>query len=226
MNRPYTLINVAMTVDGKLDTFERKGALISSERDMQRVDELRAAVDGIMVGGRTLLDEDPKLTVKSEALRSARVTRGQPGDPAKIGVATISSLRPDAQFLSAGAGRVVIFTTTRTSKDQLDTLRRGGVQVFVHDGPRVNLPVMMTTLKEIGIDHLMVEGGGTLNFELLRSGLVDEITAFVAPMLFGGANAPTLADGPGLAREQALPLQLIDIERWDDGGLLLRYKTT
>ena len=72
MNRPYTFINVAMTADGKIDTFERKGAAISSKRDKQRVDELRAAADGILVGGKTLLEESPKLTVKSEALREDR----------------------------------------------------------------------------------------------------------------------------------------------------------
>ena len=53
--------------------------------------------------------------------------------------------------------------------------------------------------KNIGINRLMVEGGGTLNFALLRLGLVDELTAYVAPMVFGGETAPTLAGGPGLA---------------------------
>jgi 2,5-diamino-6-(ribosylamino)-4(3H)-pyrimidinone 5'-phosphate reductase len=62
MNRPFVFINVAMTADGKIDTLARKGAAISSQRDKERVDQLRAESDAIMVGGRTLLDEDPKLT--------------------------------------------------------------------------------------------------------------------------------------------------------------------
>ena len=74
MNRPYVFINVAMTADGKIDTFERKGAAISSQRDKERVDQLRAESDAVMVGGKTLLDEDPKLTVKSEELRAGRLT--------------------------------------------------------------------------------------------------------------------------------------------------------
>ena len=65
MNRPYVYINVAMTADGKIDTFERKGAAISSRRDKERVDKLRTDPDAILAGGRTLLDEDPKLIVKS-----------------------------------------------------------------------------------------------------------------------------------------------------------------
>jgi 2,5-diamino-6-(ribosylamino)-4(3H)-pyrimidinone 5'-phosphate reductase len=59
MNRPFVFINVAMTADGKIDTFRRNGAAISSARDKERVDHLRAGADAIMVGGRTLLDEDP-----------------------------------------------------------------------------------------------------------------------------------------------------------------------
>src|ERR1041384_3211883 len=85
MNRPFVFINVAMTADGKIDTFERKGSAISSARDKERVDQLRAGADAIMVGGRTLLDEDPKLTVKSETLRAERVARGLSPNPVKVG---------------------------------------------------------------------------------------------------------------------------------------------
>src|SRR5262245_634750 len=116
MDRPYTFINVAMTADGKIDTFERKGAAISSAADKARVDQLRAASDAILVGGNTLLDEDPKLTVKSEALRAERVGRGLAPNPVKVGVATIADLKPDSRFLNSGPARLVIFTTTQTSK--------------------------------------------------------------------------------------------------------------
>jgi len=69
----------------------------------------------------------------------------------------------------------------------------------------------------------MVEGGATLNFELLRLGLVDEVTAYVAPMIFGGATAPSMAAGPGLERSEAIPLRLVNAEAWEDGGVLLKY---
>jgi 2,5-diamino-6-(ribosylamino)-4(3H)-pyrimidinone 5'-phosphate reductase len=223
MNRPFVYINVAMTADGKIDTFERKGAAISSKRDKERVDQLRAQSDAVLVGGLTLLEEDPKLTVKSEALRAERVARGLPPNPAKVGAVTLANLKPDSAFLNAGPARVVIFTTNQTSIDQLETLRGRGVELFVHEGARVDLAAMMQTLKNIGIDRLMVEGGGTMNFELLKLGLVDEITAFVAPLIFGGANAPTLADGLGVPRAAALSLQLKALERFDDGGVVLRY---
>ncbi|MDP1713185.1 MAG: dihydrofolate reductase family protein [Anaerolineales bacterium] len=224
MNRPYIFINIAMTADGKIDTFERKGSAISSKRDKERVDQLRAAADGILVGGRTLLEEQPRLTVKSEALREGRIQRGLSPNPVKVGVATVADIPLDSEFIKAGPARVVIFTTSQTSIKQLDSLRALGVEVFVEDVPRVDLNKMMITLKKIGVDHLMVEGGGRMNFELMRLGLVDELTLYVAPMIFGGANAPTLADGLGLTRAAAIELKLIEVEKWEDGGVFLRYK--
>ena len=227
MNRPHTFINVAMTADGKIDTFERKGSAISSKRDKERVDQLRAAADGILVGGKTLLEEQPKLTVKSEALREGRVQRGLAPNPIKVGVATSianADILIESDFIKAGPARVVIFTTNQTSKDQLAKLKTNGVEVFVHDEPRVNLTLMMQTLKKIGVNHLMVEGGGVMNFELLRLGLVDELMIYIAPMIFGGTNAPTLADGLGLTRSDSIALKLQNIETHEDGGILLHYK--
>jgi 2,5-diamino-6-(ribosylamino)-4(3H)-pyrimidinone 5'-phosphate reductase len=224
MQRPYTFINVAMTADGKIDTFERRGAIISSPRDKERVDRLRAEADAVMVGGHTLLDEDPKLTVKSAELRAERRAHGQPPNPIKVGIVSNADLEPDSAFLNAGPARIVIFTTQQTSKKQLEFLRTLGVDVHVHDTKRVNLPKALATLKATGIDRLMVEGGATLNFELLRLGLLDELTAYVAPLAFGGESAPTLAAGPGLVRSAAIPLKLVEAEVWEDGGVLLHYK--
>lgn len=223
MKRPFVFINVAMTVDGKIDTVSRRGAAISSPRDKERVDTLRADSDAVMVGGQTLLNEDPRLTVKSEALRAERMARGLPPNPMKVCVITAANLSFHSKFLREGPARVVIFTTNRTSKDKLEILRSHGADVFVHEGGRVDLTRTMQTLVDLGVKRLMVEGGATLNFELLRLGLVDEVNAFVAPMIFGGESAPTLAAGTGLERGEAIPLKLTSVEKWDDGGILLKY---
>ena len=177
-----------------------------------------------MVGGRTLLDEDPRLTVRSEALRAERLARGLPPHPAKVGVVSQADLRPEARFLTEGPARVLIFTTAATSAGQIEMLRARGAQVFVSDGAQVDLPAALATLHEQGIRHLMVEGGGTLNFELLRRGLVDEISAYIAPLIVGGAQAPSLADGAGLTRDEAVALELIEVSRVDEGGIIVRYK--
>ena len=223
MDRPYTYINVAMTADGKIDTFERRGSAISSPRDKERVDRLRAESDAVMVGGRTLLDENPKLTVKSAELRIARQARGFTPNPTKVGIVSNADLEPASEFLTAGPARMVIFTTQQTSKRQLEFLRGRGVEVYIHDSERVNLPDALCSLKSLGVKRLMVEGGATLNFELLRLGLVDEITAYIAPIVFGGESAPTMAAGLGLVRGAAIPLKLVDVEVWEDGGVLLKY---
>ncbi|HLO17749.1 MAG TPA: dihydrofolate reductase family protein [Anaerolineales bacterium] len=224
MNLPFVFINIAMTADGKIDTFERKGAAISSARDKERVDQLRASVDAIMVGGRTLLDEDPKLTVKSELLRTERVAGGLPPNPVKVGIVTQANIRADSQFLNEGPADIVIFTTRRTSKKYLSVLKSRHVDVYVDDADKVDLGNALATLKQLGVNRLMVEGGSTLNFELMRLGLVDEVMVYVAPMVFGGESAPTMAAGLGLKRSEAIPLKLIEVEKWEDGGALLKYQ--
>jgi len=223
MDLPFVFINVAMTADGKIDTFERKGAAISSQRDKERVDRLRAESDAVMVGGRTLLDEDPKLTVKSETLRAERVARGLSPNPVKVGIVSEANIKPDSRFLNTGPARIVIFTTHRTSKDQVAILRSRGVDVYIHDSEKVDLPQALGTLKELGIQRLMVEGGATLNFELLKLRLVDELDTYIAPMIFGGESAPTMAAGSGLERNAAIPLKLASVEKEEDGGVLLKY---
>lgn len=223
MNRPFVFINIAMTADGKIDTFQRKGAAISSQQDKERVDRLRADADAIMVGGKTLLDEDPKLTVKSEELRAERVASGLSPNPIKVGIVTEARISPDSQFLHAGPANIVIFTTRWTSKHHISMLKSMGVDVYVDESEKVNLPKALETLKEIGVERLMVEGGATLNFELLRLGLVDEVTVYMAPMIFGGASAPTMAAGSGLERSEAIPLKLVGLESWEDGGVLIKY---
>ena len=223
MDRPFVRMNVAVTADGKIDTFERRGAAISSARDKERVDRLRADSDAVMVGGMTLHDEDPKLTIKSGVLRAEREAHGLPANPAKVGIASRLELKPDSNFLTAGSARIMLFTTSQTSESQLTLMRARGAELFVLEGERVDLIRTMTILKENGIQNLMVEGGATLNFELLTLGLVDELTLYIAPLIFGGETAPTLAAGSGLVRSAAIHLKLIKSEAWEDGGVMLQY---
>jgi 2,5-diamino-6-(ribosylamino)-4(3H)-pyrimidinone 5'-phosphate reductase len=224
MDRPHVHMNLAATADGKIDTFERRGATISSARDKQRVDRLRAYSDAIMVGGRTLHDEDPGLTVKAAELREERKALGRPEYPAKVGIATRLQLNMEGRFLTAGPARVLLFTTPSTTEEELGRLRARGAEVFVQEGKRIDLISALRTLHEEGIQRLMVEGGATLNFELLKLGLVDELTIFVAPVIFGGETAPTVAGGFGLSASAAVKLELLKCEGWDDGGVLMHYE--
>ena len=223
IQHPYVIVNVAMTADGKTDTVNRRGATISSVEDKERVDRLRADVDAIMVGGRTLLQDDPRLTVKSGLLRQERLDRGLSANPIKVGVVTKADLRPDSRFLTEGPAQVIIFTTTQTDPSQVDSLQQQGVLVYVLGEQLVDLALAMEKLVEIGVQQLLVEGGGILIESLLRLQLIDEISIYIAPLIFGGASAPTFVNGPGLSLDEALHLQLIAVNKLGDGGILLKY---
>ncbi len=224
MNRPKILINVAMSVDGKIDTVARKGMVISSESDKARVDRLRAGMDAILVGGQTLLEEDPKLTIKSALLRSERKGNGMEENPAKIGIVTQANLKTDGEFMTSGPARRLIYTTLRTSQAQVLRLENAGAQVFVVGSELVDIAAVMESLYQKGFQKVLVEGGGTIIAEFFKLGLVDELTIYLAPVVFGGATAPTLADGPGFIDGQLPILRLETAEEFDEnGGVFLHY---
>ncbi len=222
--RPYIIINAAMSADGKIDTFERKGASISSGEDRRRVLELRAEVDAVMVGGNTLLKESPKLTVKLPELEKLRVANKLPPNPAKIGIITkTDAIDPTGDFVAAGPARRILFTTTQSSKKQVNLLQELGVEVYQFGENRVDLEKSLKTLAMLGIRTVMLEGGGTLIAEFIRLGLVDELRVYIAPKIFGGATAPTLVDGDGWPESAAKMLRLVDVRVLDEGGGVLMY---
>ena len=142
----------------------------------------------------------------------------------KVAVATRLDLKPECNFLTAGPARIMLFTTLQTPPADVANLRAAGAEVHVLGDSRVDLPAALRLLKEQGVQRLMVEGGATLNFEMLRLNLVDELMIFVAPLIFGGEAAPTLAGGMGLAAEAAIGLKLLTCEQWEDGGVVLHYR--
>jgi 2,5-diamino-6-(ribosylamino)-4(3H)-pyrimidinone 5'-phosphate reductase len=224
MVHPHITVNVATSADGKIDSVLRRGATISSPTDKARVDALRATVDAILVGGHTLLAEDPKLTVRSAVLRAERLARGEPANPAKVGIVSEATLRLDGEFMTAGPARRLIYTTPLTTSEQLALLQAAGAETFIVGESRVDLSAALDSLSQLGFRRLLVEGGGTLLFELFRLKAVDELFFYLAPKIFGGASAPTLADGPGFLPEQTPRLRLISVQELDEaGGVLLHY---
>ena len=223
--KPYVIINAAMSLDGKIDTFERRGATISSPEDKQRVLELRASVDAVLVGGNTLNRENPKLTVKLPELAQQRLAAGLPANPAKVGIVSKTELDPQGDFVATGPARRIVFTTPKTDASQRATLEAAGVEVFVHDGERVDLASALETLSTLGLKRVMLEGGGTLIAEFIRLGLADELQVYVAPKLFGGVHAPSLVAGDGWRESEAKTLELVEARVLDSvGGLLLHYR--
>ena len=226
--RPWVRVNMAMSADGKTDTFERRGARISSAADDARVQELRAESDAVMVGGRTLLAEDPRLTVRSDELMAARRARGRPPQPMRAAVVSVLPDRPaDGEdlehFLADGGARVVVFTTAASTSAAVARFQARGAEVVVVGRGRVDLAAALEWLADAGVGRLLVEGGGTLVAALLTGGLVDEMSLYVAPLIIGGAAAPTPVAGPGIHRAGSIELQLEEVHSDSDGGVILHY---
>lgn len=117
----------------------------------------------------------------------------------------------------------MIFTTQQTDAEQVKQLRERGAEVMVVGEHRVDLMATLGYLKSHGVERLLVEGGGMLNAELLKQRLVDELYVYIAPLIFAGATAPTFADGLGLERAEAIRLERLRVETWDDGGIVVSY---
>lgn len=215
MTRPFVFINSAMSADGKISSFERRQVRISGREDLARVDLLRAESDAVMVGVGTVLSDDPGLRVKSEKLREARRAKGWPEDPQRIIADSRARTPPSARVLGQGC---LVAVSYSAPQDRLERLCPH-CEIMVCGREEVDLPELFSRLYERGIRRLMVEGGATLNWSLLKLGLVDELYVYMGAMLIGGEAAPTLVDGEGF-QEHFPRLTLSSVQRLDEGVLL------
>lgn len=222
--RPYIFINSAMSADGKLSTFERKQVKISGKADFERVDELRAGTDAIMVGIGTVLADDPSLTVKSENRRQERIKAGKEENPIRIIVDSHARTPIEADIFKKGVGKKIIVVSESAPKENVDALSKMQDTIIITAGSnQVNLEEMAIQLKKEGVNRLMVEGGATLNYGLISNGLADELKIFVGNLIIGGKTAPTFADGDGFKEENIRRLTLESAEKIED-GILLTWK--
>lgn len=217
-SRPFVFINAAMSADGKIATVERKQTRISGSTDFDRVDELRATSDAVMVGIGTVLSDNPSLTVKSKERREARRARGLDENPARIVVDSLARTPPDADIFKKGAGKRIIAVSESAPEERVERLSELAGIITAGEA-RVELENLLIELKARGIDRLMVEGGATLNWGLISKGLADEIYTFIGNMMIGGRTAPTLVDGEGYVNEFCR-LSLISCERLENGVLV------
>ncbi|WP_181684656.1 2,5-diamino-6-(ribosylamino)-4(3H)-pyrimidinone 5'-phosphate reductase [Halorhabdus salina] len=214
----HVVVNAATSADGKLSTREREQIAISGPADFDRVDQLRADSDAVMVGVGTVLADDPSVTVDDETRVAARRERGAPLQPARVVADSRGRTPTDATILDDDAETFVLVTEA-VSPESIDRFDAAGATVIVAGEERVALDAALAELESHGIDQLMVEGGGELIFSLFEAGLVDELSVFVGPKIIGGRDAPTLADGDGFIADFP-DLELQSVERLDDGVLL------
>jgi diaminohydroxyphosphoribosylaminopyrimidine deaminase/5-amino-6-(5-phosphoribosylamino)uracil reductase len=233
------MMKYAMTLDGKIATATGKSKWITGEASRQRVQESRNKYMGIMAGINTVLADDPQLTCRIEGGRN----------PVRIICDTKCRLPLDSNIvrtaknvrtiLAVGNGIeaadecrvteksvVIDAVSDETLQRKLETLKSAGVEVLeteTKDG-HIDLNVLMHRLGEMGIDSVLVEGGGTLNDSLLRTGLVNELNVYIAPKLFGGKDAKTPVEGSGVDEvADAYMFRLCTTEIIDE-DILLIYK--
>jgi len=222
MDRPFIFINSAMSADGKLSTKERKQVKISGKLDFERVDELRANADAIMVGIGTVLADDPSLTVKSPERKAARKAAGKSENPVRIVVDSAARTPLDADIFKKGEGTRIIAVSNSAPAEKVKKLEKKAL-IIRTGAHRVDLIELAAKLKEMGINTLMVEGGATLNWGMISAGLVDEIYTFVGNLIIGGKTAPTFTDGEGFSEAELLGLELLSAEKIEE-GILIKWK--
>jgi 2,5-diamino-6-(ribosylamino)-4(3H)-pyrimidinone 5'-phosphate reductase len=211
-----------MSADGKISTWQRKQVRISGAIDFDRVDELRATSDAVMVGIGTVLADDPSLTVKSAQRKEERKAKGLCENPARIIIDSQARTSIDADIFKKGEGQRIVVVSSSAPSDNVEVLREKA-RIIISGDTKVDLPYAMEQLHNLGIKRLMVEGGATLNWAMLSNGLVDEVYTFVGNVIIGGQMAPTLVDGEGFTDTSTLPLEMISAEKIE-AGLLLKWK--
>ncbi len=219
--RPFVFINAAMSADGKIATVERKQTRISGSLDLDRVDELRASSDAVMVGIGTMLSDNPSLTVKSKERRERRRMHGLPENPARVVVDSLARTPIEADIFKKGDGKRIIAVSESAPSEKVKELANYA-DIITAGEKSVDLEKLLSELKARGINRLMVEGGATLNWGLVSAGLVDEIYTFIGNIIIGGTNSPTLVDGEGCTGDFC-KLSLLSCEKLEN-GVLIRWK--
>jgi 5-amino-6-(5-phosphoribosylamino)uracil reductase len=220
-------LNVAESADGKLAPIDRGKVNFGSAEDRAQMDALRALADGVLIGGGTLRAEDPPLIIRDPAVRDRRTAAK--GAPHPLNITVCSNLPEnlaDMNFFRSPDTAKLVFTTERTPPDLREIATRfARIEVVpLEASGRVDLVAVLRRLPSLGVSHLLLEGGGELNFSMLQAGLIDEIYLTVCPFIFGGRAAPTSFDGAGFTRENVRKLALKSHRPSASGEVFLHYQ--
>ena len=196
---PYVVMKYAMTADGKIATKTGASKWISGEEARSLVHEMRHDYMAIMAGIGTVLADDPMLNVRLEGKKS----------PVRIICDSMLRIPLDSQICQT-AGRyrtIVAYAGEKGNAICLEEKKHS-----------------LEKLGELGIDSVLIEGGGTLNEDALQSGIVNEVKAFIAPKIFGGRGGKTPVEGFGVEKvDDAIKLQLMRISQVGE-DILAEYK--
>ncbi|WP_433307478.1 RibD family protein [Actinoplanes sp. CA-030573] len=208
-----------MSVDGYLDDSTPQRLLLSNAEDFDRVDQVRAESDAILIGAATIRRDNPRLLVNSEQRRAERVTRGLPPYPAKVTI-TGSGLDADYKFFHTGGEKLVYCATPAVDKTRTEL---EGLATVIDGGDPVDLPTVLDDLGERGIRRLMVEGGGTIHTQFLTQNLADEIHLAMAPFFVGDSTAPRFVGSGQFPQDVTHRMNLEEVRAIGD-IVFIRYR--
>lgn len=216
--KPFCIMKTAMTLDGKIATTSGDSKWITNEKSRQYVHKIRHQVSAIMVGIGTILKDDPSLTT--------RLKKGEGRDPVRIIVDSKGSLPLDSAIYKTGnKENTIIAVSENVDIDKFKQLEKKlNVIIIPQKGDGIDLKYLFAFLGEKGIDSILLEGGGKLNFSALQANLVDKIISFIAPKVIGGKDAITPVEGQGIAHiGEAKEVERLKVYRFDDDIMIESY---
>jgi 5-amino-6-(5-phosphoribosylamino)uracil reductase len=219
MPRPYVILSAATSVDGYLDDTSPERLLLSNAADFDRVDEVRAASDAILIGATTMRKDNPRLLVNSKSRRAKRVAEGRSEYPLKVAVTASGDLDRDLKFWHYGGAKLVLtvdgaFEKVRATLD--------GLADVVSTGPELDWEAALDELSRRGVEQLMVEGGATIHTQLMAANLADEVHLAIAPLLVGDPQAPKFLGAASYPGGSTARMKLLEARVIGD-VVLLRY---
>jgi diaminohydroxyphosphoribosylaminopyrimidine deaminase/5-amino-6-(5-phosphoribosylamino)uracil reductase len=189
--KPFVILKSAMSLDGKICTYTGDSKWISGEESRKYVHHVRNRVSAIMVGTNTIIKDNPSLTTRLE---------GEKRDAHRIILDRTGRIPIDSKVFNTSPGvRVIVATSETAHITKNDEWKSRGAEVLVlpETNTGLDLNYLMDRLYELEIDSVLIEGGGSINFSAVQSGIVDKYTAFISPIIIGGDNALTPVDGKG-----------------------------
>ena len=212
-SRPYVVLSGAISIDGKIVT-KANDSKLSSQKDIQRLHKLRSSVDAILIGKNTASRDNPLLTV--------RHVKGK--NPIRIVLDSKGSISRDSKILqSSNKVPTIIAVSKKITKKNLEKLEKTSVEIINTGGDSVNLKSLLKKLSKKKIKTLLVEGGGTVNWEFVKQDLFDELILTLSPFLIGGENSISYLHGTGFRKISNSPnLRLKSVKRLKN-HLVLHY---
>jgi 2,5-diamino-6-(ribosylamino)-4(3H)-pyrimidinone 5'-phosphate reductase len=215
---PFVFLNVATTLDGKIAPTHHKYVRFSSDRDQQLLLELRTKADAVMSGAHTVNSFPMDLGPGGKKYRAMRIKNGLAEYNLRIIVSGSASISPEAEIFKHHFSPVIVLTTEKAPQGKLAKLSSLGAEVKICGKTEIDFVEACRWLRsEWKVRSLLCEGGGEVNWSLLKAGVVDEIYHTLCPVIFGGRAAPTLADGDGAKTlAEAIQIKFKSIKRIGD----------